>query len=396
MSAHSTYSPHEGTPGRRRGVRYPGPLGLLLVWTLIGALSYGRHYLLEHSAAPPENLLFEFLIWQTCFLPWVGLSPLVFRLEQRYPLGSSSSVANLVRLSLAGLPFAYAGAQVALILSLGVELFFGRRPDIPAQWWLPPISELWVILLIYASVIVAGYMLRSLDRLQRREQEAAELALQKSQLEASLRQAELETLRARLNPHFLFNCLQNISVLTQEDPQTARQMLVRVGDLLRTALRGDGPETTLQSEIALTRSYLAIEQIRFGERLSVLFDIPPETEPALVPTFLLQPLVENAVVHGLRDVYRGGIISVRGGVDSGALVLTITDNGSGLSRDSLPDRTGVGLSSTCERLARMYPGQHSFSMRSLPEGGTEVRISLPLRLAPAAADVHEQTALVDR
>jgi len=385
---------------RRRGIRYPGPVALLLVWTLIGTLSYGRHYLQDHSSLPPADISFEFLGWLTCFLPWAVLSPVVFRLERTYPLSTARWSLNLVKLTLAGLAMAYVGAEAALGLGVGIDFLFRRPLDIPRHWWMPSLKELWVILLIYWLAVIAGYVIRNLIHLHEREQEAAELALQKSRLESSLRQAELETLRTRLNPHFLFNCLQNIAVLTQENPKTANQMLTRLGALLRNSLRGEArPETSLESEIALAKSYVAVEKVRFGERLSVLFDIAPETWSALVPTFLLQPLIENAILHGLRGISREGAILVHSAVESDTLVLTVTDNGNGLPVTSMSDlETGVGLTSTCERLQGMYPEQYSFAIRTLPEGGTEVQLVLPLRLdaTHTGVMVEEQTSFVDR
>lgn len=367
------------------------------MWTLIGTISYLRYYL-QHR--PGTYSWFEFLIWQTCFIPWIAISPLVFRLEQKYPLGGTGWLPRSISLAAIGVPIAYLGAEISLVLSLMIKFLFGQQLEVPRAWWVPPIQELWIFLLLYCSVVAAGYVIRNLLLLNQREQEAIELALQKSRLESSLRQAELETLRTRLNPHFLFNCLQNIAVLTQEDPKSANQMLTRLGDLLRTALRSDsGPETTLKSEIALTKSYVVIEKIRFGDRLSVLFDIDPHTESSLLPTFLLQPLVENAIVHGLHDMRHGGIISIRSSIESDSLVLSVTDNGMGLNRKHATTvGNGVGLSSTCERLARMYPQQHTFSLRPLPEGGTEVLIAIPLRfgLPRGEASVHEQTSLIDR
>jgi LytS/YehU family sensor histidine kinase len=177
-------------------------------------------------------------------------------------------------------------------------------------------------------------------------------------------------------------------------------MLVRLGALLRTALRRDGtPETTLSSEIELTKTYVDVEKVRFADRLMVVFDIAPESESALIPALLLQPLVENAIVHGLRGINRTGIISICSRTESDNLIITVTDNGVGLPVKSATDmELGIGLSSTCERLEKMYPRQHSFSICSLPQGGTEVRISIPLRIGIARVGViaDEQTALVAR
>jgi LytS/YehU family sensor histidine kinase len=205
----------------------------------------------------------------------------------------------------------------------------------------------------------------------------------------------------RLNPHFLFNCLQNISALAGQDAKAASQMLARLGDLLRVALRSDyKDEIPLSEEVALTRAYIAIEQVRHGNRLSVLFDIAREAERALVPNLLLQPLVENAIRHGVGGRDKAGVIWVRGVLEanyqSDDVVLTIRDNGAGLPvTDPAELRLGVGLGATKERLTRMYDRQ-SLELRPLPEGGTEVRIALPahysVRASNAPKTVNKQVS----
>ncbi len=242
--------------------------------------------------------------------------------------------------------------------------------------------------------MAGGYFIRTLIQLREQEQRTAQLALEKSQLEASLNQAQLEALRARLNPHFLFNSLQNISALTKQDPQTASRMLAVLGDLLRVVLRRvSQPECTLREEIELTRSYVALEQMRFGDRLRVSLENADEVQEAMVPCFLMQPLIENAIVHGLRGVRKTGIIAVRAMQEQDQLVITVADNGIGPPADSNGMRIGVGLGSTSERLARMYPERHTFSIRSLPEGGAEVRIAIPLRFRNAADSTHRDEAI---
>ena len=144
---------------------------------------------------------------------------------------------------------------------------------------------------------------------------------------------------------------------------------------------------------------MAVEQIRFAGRLSVLFEVEPELEPALVPGFLLQPLVENAMTHGMRGVELPGAIWIRGVRDNDQLVLTVSDNGAGLPGESMESlEMGIGLGSTCERLERMYPGRHSLSMRPLPEGGAEVRIVLPLEREslPRKKAPHEAASIAHR
>jgi LytS/YehU family sensor histidine kinase len=276
----------------------------------------------------------------------------------------------------------YAAAGLTTVVALGVQTAL-QLPVAPSnQIWPVPFRDLLGHQFLYWPSVGASWVLRALWEARENERRAARLMLEKSQLQTSLRQAELDALRMRLHPHFLFNSLQNISVLTQHDPHTASRMLTRLGDLLRASLRHDGkPETTLQAEAALADAYLAVEQMRFGGRLSSRVDLDPGTERALVPSFLLQPLVENAIRHGLDGVRDRGLIAIRSCLEDHSLVVTVTDNGVGPPSESLSELgVGIGLGATCERLARMYPGQHTFSMRAAPGGGTEVRITLPLRL----------------
>lgn len=385
----------------KRRIGYPGPVLLLLLWTVIGSVSYARHSLQDYRVAPSQSLVFDYLTWLTCFYPWIAFSPLVFRLERRHRLGAPGWLGNLGWLILASLPFAYVGAVSAQLLYVMVQVSFRESVVVGGPWWHPALREMAVQVALYWTTVGGGYMIRTLIQLQEREEQTARLSLEKSQLEATLRQAELETLRARLNPHFLFNCLQNISVLTREDPKAASQMLARLGMLLRSALRHDGtPETTLSDEVELTQAYLSVEKVRFADRLAVLFDIAAETQTALVPSLLLQPLVENAIQHGLEGIDHKGLVSIQSETEGERLIIAVTDNGIGLPvKNPREMELGVGLASTCERLQKMYPNQHSFSIAALPEGGTQVRIVLPLRFSStsrASLLPDEQTAPVAR
>jgi two-component system LytT family sensor kinase len=380
---------------------YPSIPAVFVACSVLGALSYGRWYLLSAPAevSHPAMFFHKLLGWLTCYYPWVLLAPLVFRLERRLPLGGEKWFRNLFFLASLGLLAAYAASELSQLLALGLQLIFREPSRVPSHWWRPSVADLVLQLGIFATTLATGYLFRKGMQLRQQEKLAAQLALDKSQLESSLRQAELETLRMRLNPHFLFNSLQNISILAQQDAKTASQMLARLGDLLRVALRRDsGPETTLKTEIALTQAYVAIEQMRFADRLSVLFNVGPGTEPALVPTFLLQPLVENAIKHGLAGSRQQGLIAIGSLRLENRLVITIRDNGSGVSSEGFSDlQIGIGLGSTSERLERMYPAQHQFSIHPLPEGGTEVRIVLPFKTKSSTTETsYAETSSADR
>ncbi|MGA3092389.1 MAG: sensor histidine kinase [Terriglobales bacterium] len=371
-----------------------------LTWTSIAILSFARHYFEDtHLFSWPNGSWPDFLSWLACFYPWALLTPAIFRLEARLSLTRKEWKQNLGILLLASLIFSYLGSKIGTVLDFGVDRAFGKPASLSGfLWHLSPVVFVFDEFSFW-STLGAGCAIRHFAQFHSQARQAAHLALEKSRLEISLRQAELENLRMRLNPHFLFNTLQNVSVLTQQNPRLASQMLSQLGDLLRAALRRNvSSETTVGEEIALTRRYLAVEKIRFGDRLTVLVSVESGSDQALIPTFLLQPIVENAVIHGIQCASRAGTIAMRAAKQGDRLVLTITDDGVGLP-DAWPGGLdpGIGLTSTTDRLSRMYPGEHEFVIRRLDEGGTEVRITIPFRRGDHSEEVveSEQPATVD-
>jgi two-component system LytT family sensor kinase len=369
---------------------------LWLGWTAIAVLSYTRHYLQQTQAQSHVAFWSELPIWLACYYAWIPLAPLIFRLEKIFPIGKRSWLRSVPVLAAASLPFTYAAFLLTFVLTSAVRQLQHRPVNTPQSVWAMPGIEFCLEQLIFWSVIAATVFLRTTKELGERQREASRLSLEKAQLEATLRQTELDVLRMRLNPHFLFNALQNISVLARPDPATASRMLTRLGDLLRAALRRDfQSEVTLDAEIALIRGYTDIEKMRFRGKLAVDVDIAPGTAQARVPSLLLQPLVENAIIHGLAGASQGGRICIRSTLEAGRLVLSVTDNGSGAPPGEFD--MGVGLGSLRERLARMYPGDHEIRVHRLIEGGTEVRVSFPFHaLEDATVSAHESSALVNR
>jgi two-component system, LytTR family, sensor kinase len=357
------------------GLRYPGSLTLLAVWTIVGFLSFARQLPSRASMPSFMHLLVEYAGWLTCYYPWVLFGPVVFRLEQRFPLDRDRWMRSLPVLFFYGVLLAFAAMKVTLALSMMLE----RNFDLHRLLFSIPVDETAIAFLLFWTTAAAGAIIRTIIQLEQQQKVAAELALENAKLEACLKNAELEALRLRLKPHFLFNTLENISSLAEDNPRLARRMLSRLGELLRAAFRRDfQDEISLSSEIALTNAYIDVERVRFGERLLVHVDIDPETEAALVPSLLLQPLVENAILHGLRDVTEIGRIEVRSARNSGSLVLTVKNNGNGPPHQTLAElELGVGLGSTQERLQRMYPQNHGLSVRQSEDGGTMVHIQLP-------------------
>jgi LytS/YehU family sensor histidine kinase len=209
-------------------------------------------------------------------------------------------------------------------------------------------------------------------------------------LKRQLVEAQLATLRMQLQPHFLFNTLHAISVLVSRDPTTATATIARLGDLLRATLdEAHRQEVPLREELGLLEIYLEIERTRFGDRLSVEIAAAPDALDCSVPSFLLQPLVENAIHHGIEAKLGAGTIRVTARRSRGWLTLQVLDNGEGVPRVADAQmRRGIGITNTRERLQKLYGANFRFSLDSRPEGGTAAVIEIPERslAAPSAGE----------
>ena len=210
-----------------------------------------------------------------------------------------------------------------------------------------------------------------------------ERELTASRLQGQLAHAQLQALRMQLNPHFLFNALNSISMLVRGNRNDeAVRMLAGLGDLLRGVLEEDRPnEVPLREELDFLGRYLAIEQIRAG-RLQVLVEVPPELMEACVPNLILQPLVENAIRHGIARSSAAGLVEIGAWRENGSLLLSVRDDGPGLA-GAESGREGVGLSNTRARLARMYGDRQRLELANAEGGGARVTIRLPYVQAPA-------------
>jgi two-component system, LytTR family, sensor kinase len=226
---------------------------------------------------------------------------------------------------------------------------------------------------LYFSIKLWQQSLRERDRLLRAQAEA--------------RDARLSALRYQLNPHFLFNSLNAVSTLVLEgNPPAATRMLAQIGEFLRTILDNEAAaETPLAQEIAFAEQYLAIEQTRLGARLRVDMEIAPETLDALVPSMLLQPLIENAVRHGVAPVVEGGTVRIESKVHAEQLQIRVQNSGPANSRvaPSNDVTSGIGLNNTAERLKTLYAGGHKLVLQWPEEGGCEVTVELPFRKSAA-------------
>lgn len=338
------------------------------LWTGI-SLAYASHLYFYHSlrdgsASWTESLLESFADWYT----WALLCFPVLALARRFPL---RSLRNW--LLHAVLCFLFSAIQVALhstadqwfihhtfsweAVGHAYGTFFARTYHFG--------------LLVYWLIVVAR------DVIERYKDQQ----LTASQLETRLAEARLQALRLQLQPHFLFNTLNTIASLMHQDVQAADRMIVRLSELLRMTLASDGEqEVPLRKELELVSMYLDIEQARFAGRLQVNIEAPPETMNALVPSFFLQPIVENSVRHGMSVSRGAGMIEICAQRDRGSLRLRITDNGSGIPPSGVQD--GIGLSNTRMRLQQLYGSRYELVLKSALNSGTEVVVAIPYQERP--------------
>lgn len=318
-------------------------------------------------------MVYQFAAWY----PWVVLTPFVLAMGRRFSLERSSPWIALPVHLVAGL--AIGATHLALALA-GMRAVAPGPPERKfssayLDWMLPTYLEFTV--LIYFAILGLVYAIEYYRRYVRGTVHA-------SRLEAELAKAQLQSLRTQLQPHFLFNTLHAISSLMDEDIRAARRMIARLADLLRTTLdTGDQQEVSLLRELETLQLYLDIERERFSDRLRIDLDVRPDVLEARVPSLLLQPLVENAVRHGIAPLQRGGRITVSATREAGDLLLAVEDDGAGAWGDHAP-REGVGLRNTRARLERLYPESHDLTIQRPKSGGFRVQIQIPFSTAAAA------------
>ena len=226
-----------------------------------------------------------------------------------------------------------------------------------------------------------------------REKENIERAQREAHLVKQLVEAELRALRAQINPHFLFNSLNSIAALITAEPEAAEEMIIRLAKIFRHVLTyHDRPFSSVNEEISFLQTYLEIEKVRFGDRLQITFEIEESISLLAIPTFILQPLVENSLKHGLGPKVGENLLTIRGRQVTDHIELTVEDNGVGANvSSSSRNSTGLGLRNVEERLQTVYRGDAQFSFESVPRLGSRAQILIPItrknQIRAEAADV---------
>ena len=312
---------------------------------------------------------------------WGLMVPVIVAVDRRLPIAVNNLRTRLAVHLAIGMPITLLYSYVAALLQViaGVMAWqdaIGLGPFHDAMKG----GLLWN-LLVYL-LVVGGWQAVQYSQ----HYLASQLRLER--MERNFSEARLHVLRMQLDPHFLFNALNTISSHVGSQPRLARGMIEQLGDLLRLSLEsGRRQQVRLGEELEFLGHYLAIQQTRFGDRLHVVLDIPASAREVMVPSLILQPLVENAVRHGLSPRPDGGTVWVRASIDGAMLCITVEDDGVGLGEAWTDDRAGLGLGVTRERIAMLHPAQEAgLQIGPREDGGTRVRVVIPTRMAEAPDD----------
>jgi hypothetical protein len=311
---------------------------------------------------------------------WILLSPLISWLAKRFSFTNNNFWTSLGVHAVTGLIFAGMKAEVDY-LTTGITHPISNGSSVVAYQ---------LDVLIYWAIIGASlsfYYHHFYNEYQKS-------MLQSSQLEARLAQAHLQVLKMQLHPHFLFNTLNAISTLVYKDPSAADRMISRLGELLRFAIDSIRlEEIPLRNEIALLEIYLDIERTRFGDRLAVTLQLDRCAENAKVPSLILQPIVENAIQHGIGRRARGGRIDVRTRLSGKKIEIEVQDDGLGFIPRNNSTRVGVGLANTRLRLQALYGEDYGLECSDAPERGALIKLTIPY----CSAEIpNEENLRIDR
>lgn len=345
---------------------------VLAAWTLVAMLLAGQAWFAAQVRGEPLALARAMVIWLAWAAAWAALTPVVLRLATRFPLqrpgvlralaihaiaSAACSLASLALFAVAAPVIGAATAEPTWAATLGRLLGTTFLLNLPVYW----------------LVVAASHWERLAEAARERDR-------QQFRLEAQLADARLQALLTQMQPHFLFNALNTISVLMREDVDAADRILLQLSALLRRSLESsESQEVTLGEEIAFVQAYLDIEQARFGGRLAYRLRVPGDVRNARVPNLILQPLVENALRHGLATRAGPGCVDVEAERRGDALVLRVADDGPGMP-PAATER--VGLSNARARLRLLHPERHRFGIRNSGQGGAVVEIELPWRTDP--------------
>jgi two-component system LytT family sensor kinase len=350
------------------------------IWTFIGIVFTLQGYFTSYRSPRPVALVDSAYLQFTWSYLWALATPLVLWAASRLPIERN----NWLRSALLHVPISIVlGVVVTAIGHVLNWLYWDFSIGKPFSWERMArfvIGNFSEAMGIYMLIALTSYAFSYYRRFR-------EGQLRTLQLEAQLSQAQLQALKMQLHPHFLFNTLHSISALLNKDPESARKMITRLGDFLRLTLENSGSqEVTLQQEMEFLSCYLEIERVRFQDRLRTRIDVAEQALDAKVPNLLLQPIVENAIRHGIAPRSTPGLIEIEAKQRNGTLRIQVRDNGPGLPAHRTSEnlfKRGLGLANTETRLERLYGSDHRFDLSNKPDGGLVVTMEIPFHTTTA-------------
>jgi signal transduction histidine kinase len=355
-----------------------GRIRLLPIFIVATALTFfsafAAFYFVSTFTDKPAPFALLFVLNLGYWYSWACLTPAILWLSRRFPLDRQHWPLS-VPVHLAGV---FVATTLHVVMAVASRMATYWIIGEPTSTWRMEAQRMFFLnfdweMMTYWAIVGLSHALSY-------HREAQSRTLRASQLETRLVEAQLQALQRQLQPHFLFNTLNTISALMHRDVEAADAMIARLSDLLRMSLDMVGvQEVSLKEELDFLSKYLEIERTRFRDRLTVVFDVQPDTFDALVPNLLLQPLVENAIKHGIGPRPAPGTITIRSRRVGSMVELVVQDDGVGLSAARLSDfNRGIGLSNTRSRLEHLYGSLHRFEFRQPPQGGLLVLIEIPL------------------
>jgi two-component system, LytTR family, sensor kinase len=348
-------------------------LWIALLWGAVGLFDASQSVMIMHKEGRHQSWLPLFTTELALWLPWALATPLITRLARRHPVtGNAPARSAAVHLGAFAVLAVLTEAWSAL-LQVAYNPWGNRHPpEFVDTWSTSLLYQALTFLVAYALVVTVTLMLDSRDRVARQAAEA-------SRLNEELSRAELAALRQQMEPHFMFNTLNAIAGLVRDrQNDTAVSMIVGLSEFLRrSAQDSHRAQVTLAEEVEYLQRYLDIQKVRLGERLEIEIAIPRALLEAQVPNLLLQPLVENAIKHGISKRVVGGAVRISGVNRNGLLFLSVKNDGPCLPVDWRPGHTGVGVSNLRTRLRILYGGQAELDLQRLEAGGAEVVVRLP-------------------
>jgi signal transduction histidine kinase len=365
-----------GTAEPRAPLRRSDLTLILGSWAVYGVVSTGQRVALAEQMGQSLPLAAAIAISMAGAAIFAGLTIVIFWLSRRFPLDRRPRLVAVI-VHIVASPIIAAAESVSSYAAL-FAMAFPVQPFLEHFWQGFPFN-----IVVYWLVAGVAHGMTYYRRYRERDAQALQLSRQ-------LAHAELQALKSQLHPHFLFNALNTISALMHRDVKAADRMLCRLSDLLRAALdHTSEQEVPLLEELNFLESYLEIEQIRLAERLIVEIDVPPNVLDAMVPHMILQPLVENAIRHGVAPRKTPGTVTIRARGRREMLDIEVTDDGPGVPAGRSANG-GLGLANTKARLEQLYAGQFSFEPRNRAEGGFRVSLSIPFRPIDEAEPTNEE------